>query len=51
MIKVFDESKLENKKGIFFNPDVFNVNPDDIDEFDEKFEYKKKLVLEGQLGV
>ena len=51
MIKVFDESKLENKKGIFFNPDVFNVNPDDVDEFDEKFEYKKKLVLEGQLGV
>ena len=51
MIKIFDESKIKDKKGIFFNPDVFNVNQDDVDEFDKQFEYKEKLVLEGQLGV
>ena len=49
--KVFDMSKLENKQGIFSNPEVFNVCLDDVDEFDKKFEYKEKLVLEGQLGV
>lgn len=51
MINVFDEKKLENTHGIFFNPEVFNVNQKDVDEFDENFEYREKLVLEGQLGV
>ena len=51
MIKVFDEKGLENGQGIFFNPEVFDVNPKDVDEFDKKFEYKEKLVLDGQLGV
>ncbi len=51
MINVFDEKKLENNQGIFFNPEVFNVNQKDVDEFDENFEYREKLVLEGQLGV
>lgn len=49
MIRVFDESKLKMGTGIFHNPDVFDVNPKDVDEFDKKFEYKKKEVLEGQL--
>lgn len=47
MIKVFNEDKLIN--GTFYNPDVFNVNENDVDEFDKQFEYKEKLVLEGQL--
>ena len=47
----FIEKKLENNHGIFFNPEVFNVNQKDVDEFDENFEYREKLVLEGQLGV
>lgn len=51
MINVFDEKKLENNQGIFFNPEIFNVNQKDVDEFDENFEYREKLVLEGQLGV
>ena len=51
MIKVFDETRLQKGKGIFFNPEVFNVNPEDVDEFDKKFEYREKLVLESQLGV
>ncbi|WP_406531565.1 GNAT family N-acetyltransferase [Methanobrevibacter sp.] len=47
MIKIFDESKL--KKGIFHNPDIFNVNEKDVDEFDKQFEYKEKKVLDSQL--
>lgn len=49
MIKVFDESKLKNEEGIFHNPDVFDVNQEDVDDFDKNFEFKEKLVLEGQL--
>ena len=51
MIKVFDEDELSEELVIFHNPDVFNVNADEVDEFDRQFEYRKKLVLEGQLGV
>ena len=50
MIKVFDEEKFENKRGTFHLPDVFNVDEGEVDEFDEKFEYRQKLVNEGQLG-
>ncbi len=49
MIMLFDESELKDGIGIFHNPDVFDVNQEDVDEFDKKFEYKKKEVLEGQL--
>lgn len=51
MIKVFDKTAITKEKAIFYNPDVFNVNEDEVDEFDRQFEYKEKLVLEGQLGV
>lgn len=51
MIKVFDESKITNERGIFQNPDVFDVDEKDVDEFDKQFEYKEKLIKEGQLGV
>jgi len=36
MIKVFDESDL--KRGVFHNPQVFNVDENDVDEFDRQFE-------------
>lgn len=49
MINVFDESKL--KAGTFQNPDVFDVDEKEADEFDKQFEYKEKLIMEGQLGV
>lgn len=49
MIKVFDEGSVKYKKGIFHNPQVFNVDGDDVNEFDKKFEYREKLILEGQL--
>ena len=49
MIKIFDESKLNGVRGIFSNPKVFDVDVYDVDEFDKKFEFNEKLVLDGQL--
>ncbi|MBR5503904.1 MAG: N-acetyltransferase [Methanobrevibacter sp.] len=46
---IFNEKNYD--KGIFSNPDVFNVNEEEVDEFDKNFEYKKKRVLEGQLDI
>lgn len=50
MIKVFDKSVISQDLVIFHNPEVFNVSENEVDEFDKQFEYKEKLVLEGQLG-
>lgn len=49
MIRIFDISALKDKTGIFHNPEVFNVNEDDVDEFDRQFEFMEKKVMEGQL--
>lgn len=49
MIKVFDEDKVKKELGIFRNPDVFDVDDDEVDEFDSQFEYMEKLVLDTQL--
>lgn len=51
MIKINDESEISTDLGIFHNPEVFNVDEEEVDEFDKQFEFKEKLVLEGQLGV
>ena len=49
MIKMLNETKPESRMGIFHNPDVFDVNQSDVDEFDKRFEYREKLVLDTQL--
>ncbi len=49
MINVFDESVLRNDLGIFHNPQVFDVDEKEVDEFDRQFEFKEKLVLDTQL--
>ena len=49
MINVFDGTRLEGKFGIFHNPDVFDVDEKELDEFDRQFEYREKLVLDTQL--
>lgn len=49
MIKLFDKNILKDKSGIFHNPDVFDVDEKEVDEFDKGFEFKEKLVLETQL--
>ena len=51
MIKVFQHDKINFKKAIFSNPDVFNVDERDVDEFDKKFEFKEKKVLDTQLKL
>lgn len=51
MIKVFDCEKIDFKKAIFANPDVFNVDEKDVDEFDKRFEYKEKLITDTQLQI
>lgn len=51
MIKVFDEDAIDFNGATFSNPDVFDVDESDVDEFDRKFEYKQKKVLKGQLEV
>lgn len=51
MIRKFDGCEMGSERGIFYNPEVFNVDENDVDEFDKQFEYKEKLVKEGQLGV
>ena len=53
MIKIF-ENVLDDEdydKGIFHNPEVFNVDEKDVDEYDKNFEYKEKRVQEGQLEI
>lgn len=49
MIKVFDEGIIKNESGIFHNSDVFDVDENEVDEFDGQFEYREKLVLDTQL--
>ena len=56
MIKILDEKEntqndLDYDKGIFHNPEVFDVDEKYVDEFDKNFEYKEKKVLEGQLDI
>ena len=51
MIKIFNKENVTLEEGIFSNPDVFNVDEKDVDEFDKKFEYKQKKVQEGQLDL
>ena len=49
MIRLFDEKNLKDKPGIFHNPEVFNINQRDVDEFDKQFEFKQKMILDSQL--
>ena len=53
MIKIFGDTFKDEDydKGIFQNPEVFNADEKDVDEFDKNFEYKEKRVQEGQLEI
>ena len=56
MIKILNGNEnilknLDYDKGIFYNPEVFDVDEEMVDEFDKNFEYKEKKVLEGQLDI
>jgi predicted N-acetyltransferase YhbS len=49
MVRIFNDASLDGNLGIFHNPDVFDVDESDVDEFDKDFEYREKLILDGQL--
>lgn len=49
MIKIFKDNDIKFNKAIFSNPEVFNVDEKEVDEFDKNFEYKEKKIMEGQL--
>lgn len=53
MIRIFDKNliNLDYDKGIFHNPKVFDVDEEMLDEFDKRFEYKEKKVLDRQLNL
>ena len=51
MIKVFNHKQINFKKAIFSNPDAFNVDERDVEEFDKRFEFKEKKVLDTQLKL
>ena len=47
MIKVLDKNKLI--KGIYFDPEVYNIDEKELEAFDKKFPKKIKEKREGQL--
>lgn len=51
MIKIFDKDDFELSDAIFSNPDVFDVDEMDVDEFDKKFDFKAKEIRQGQLVI
>ena len=50
MIKVFNEKKISKYKGIYSDPEAFNVTEEEVNVFDKKFISKEKLALPGQLN-
>ncbi len=47
MIKVLDEKKLV--KGVYSDPEVYNIDENELEEFDKQFPAKVKEKREGQL--
>lgn len=51
MIRIFNDDELSIEKALFSNPDVFDVDEKEVEEFDSKFEFKEKKVLDTQLKL
>ena len=51
MIKIFNRDGISQKGATFSVPEVFNVDENDVDEFDKRFEFKEKKVLDSQLKL
>lgn len=49
MIKVFSENETSEIEGTYSDPEVFNIDECELEEFDKQFPEKKKEVKEGQL--
>ena len=49
MVKILDEEKSKDIKGVYSDPPVYMADENDADEFDKTFPHKEKLKLPGQL--
>lgn len=49
MIRVFNKEELNEYKGVYYDPEIYKVDENELIEFEKNFPYKEKLVLEGQL--
>lgn len=50
MVRCLEENALEGVSGYFAFDDCYNINEEELEEFDKGFDEKKKEVKEGQLG-
>lgn len=50
MIKVLNRRKIKSIYGVYSEPSVYLVNKEEVEEFDKKFPYKKKIKKEEQLS-
>ena len=48
MIRVFNKEVLNEYKGVYYDPEIYKVDENELIEFEKNFPYKEKLVLEGQ---
>ena len=48
MIKVFNKEVLNEYKGIYYDPDIYKVDENELIEFEKNFPYKEKEIREGQ---
>lgn len=51
MVRCLEEYALSGVNGYFSFDDCYNVDEEELEEFDKGFDEKKKEVREGQLGV
>ena len=49
MVRCLKEDALKDISGYFIFDDSYNVNEEELEEFDKKFDFKKKEIREGQL--
>lgn len=50
MIKVLDAEKSKDIKGVYSDPECYQVKDEDMEQFDKRFPPKVKEIREGQLG-
>lgn len=50
MIKVLDESKIEDLKGVYTDPPCYQIIEEAVEAFDKQFPYKVKEIRAGQLN-
>ena len=49
MIRVFNKEELNEYKGVYYDPEIYKVDENELTEFEKNFPYKEKEIREGQL--